>query len=268
MGNKTELRTLCKLLIKLGDNCISNISILQYIYTKIYEILTCEHINTSKSTSTNTNTNTASNSNADSDTAPKLDLQLHEIVSYFADANNNLYETNFIRAINSTDKYIMSTCNHCYSILLSIGQGSIKGYCTYMNEQLQSVNMLDHLLTPLTIFLQKDENRKCFLEQHGIKLLSNLLSKLGPNGNAQYIYELVFSLWTVSLCYSTSNHGHGHGHGDAVLSMNMGVDGNGSDVCDIKPFLSNGIIPLISELLAAAPSKKVIRMCIAVSTAQ
>lgn len=200
----------------------------------MYEILTRD------TSSTNANASSPSNTS------------LAEIVSYFSDANNLLYETNFIRAMNSTDKYIMATCNYCYAVLLSVGNGSSKGYCAYLNEQLQSVNMLENLSIPLTIFLRKEENRTHFLENLGIRLLSNLLSKLGPNGNAQYIYELVFAMWSLSLCFATP---------DATFNLNMSVEQS-----DTKPFLNNGVIPLISELLAAAPSKKVIRMSVAVSS--
>ena len=68
----------------------------------------------------------------------------------------------------------------------------------------------------------------------GVSKLVEMLEKIGANGNSQNLYDLMFCLWALSL----------------------------RDDIDLKYFLSSPSIPVTSDLVAAAPSRKVVRMAI------
>jgi hypothetical protein len=100
---------------------------------------------------------------------------------------------------------------------------------------LEKSQATDIVLPSLTILLRKETCRQPFTAKGGINLIVQTLNKLGRNGNAQQLYELTFCLWTLSL----------------------------GDNADIEAFLHCGTILTLTELVAAAPSRKVVRMALA-----
>eukprot|EP01035_Chromulina_nebulosa_P020433 gene20433-26515_t len=90
-------------------------------------------------------------------------------------------------------------------------------------------------LEPLTILLRNSKARDIFVSSSGISYIITQLKKIGANGNAQHIYELIFSLWTISL--NANN--------------------------NIESFLHAGAIPTLVDFIATSPSRKVTRVSIA-----
>jgi len=72
----------------------------------------------------------------------------------------------------------------------------------------------------------------------GTQLLVNIISTIGTNGNAQQLYDLSFCLWMLS------------------LSLKSGE-------VNAEPFLASGSIAVAADLVAAAPSRKVVRVIMA-----
>ena len=88
----------------------------------------------------------------------------------------------------------------------------------------------------LSMVARNGTARKMILASGGVANVVNILNRVGVNGNAQQIYELCFMLWTMSL---------------------------GCENQDVPAFLSAGAIRILYDLLASAPSRKVVRMAMA-----
>lgn len=148
----------------------------------------------------------------------------------------NLQDGPFLRAIRSSDFYTKRAASVGLATLLTVCDGEINSLVSWICEQLSSpVEGAPEVAIPaLTILLRRDTSRTLFADRHGINILVQILAKLGPNGNGQQIYDICFCLWTMSLGDST----------------------------DLNAFLVSGSIRYLVDLLAAAPSRKVVRMVV------
>lgn len=218
MENRNDARTLCKLLMKIADNCTSNVTVQQYVFTRVQEIV-------------------------------DADGNHNQRVEYFTDGGF-LQDASFLRALRASDAYTRQSACIGLACLLSCSEGNDSAFCLWICEQLSNTAAtdLDHVLTALTILIRKAGARQIFMGCGGVRLVSSTLSRLGPNGNAQHLYDLSFALWTFTLSAATS---------DRTSAQN-----NVEVQFDHATFLASGTIPILSELIAAAPSRKVIRMAI------
>jgi len=142
----------------------------------------------------------------------------------------------FLRALRSTDTFIQESASVGLALLLTANSGEVNSLVTWLCDMLQlgleKPQAIEIALPSLTILLRKDTCRPPFAAKGGISLIVQILNKLGRNGNAQQLYELTFCLWTLSL----------------------------GESADINAFLHCGSISTLTELVAAAPSRKVVRM--------
>lgn len=199
-------------MIKIAENCNSNLPMQQYVFTRIEEILCL---------------------------TGDLDYTNEEFTKirakYFASENNSqLASSSFFRAIRSTDAYLQRSASVGLAALLVYLPGDLPALIDWIIEQLTH-EPLETSLPPLLLLMRSPEARKLIADAKGISLIVSQLIKLGVNGNAQQIYELTFCLWTVSL----------------------------DKGADHAAFLASGAIRVLSDLLASAPSRKVVRMCLA-----
>lgn len=246
LDNPTDAAAYSKLLLKIADNCTSNIPVQQYVFTRVEEVLAASE---------------------EQKRPPDSNASL-----FATSENGRANDGPFIRALHSTDAYSRQSASVGLAHLLSRLSGDDKSFCLWISEQLTAGSQsqsqsntvtLDHALTALTVLLRKRSARLVFLDTGGIKLLSNVLTTIGPNGNAQHIYELCFALWTISLSYTLKGEDYTQGPSAYASMVDASeADGREEDV-DYKLFLSAGTIPLLSELISAAPSRKVVRMCLA-----
>jgi V-type H+-transporting ATPase subunit H len=140
----------------------------------------------------------------------------------------------FLRAIRSSDTYTRRVAALGLATLLTVCDGEVDALVTWISEQLISPapGAPDVAIPALSVLLRRQSARDVFVARHGIVILVHLLAKLGVNGNGQQIYEVCFCLWTLSL----------------------------GDEMDLKSFLSSGSIRYLVDVLAAAPSRKIVRM--------
>jgi V-type H+-transporting ATPase subunit H len=148
----------------------------------------------------------------------------------------NLQDGPFLRAIRSNDFYTKRAASVGLATLLTVCDGEVNSLISWICEQLSSPveGTPDIAIPALTILLRRESARQMYADRHGITILVQILAKLGPNGNGQQIYDICFCLWTLSL----------------------------GDKADIPAFLASGSIRYLVDLLAAAPSRKVVRMVI------
>lgn len=150
---------------------------------------------------------------------------------------SNVQDGPFLRAIRQSDSYIQESASIGLATLLTVCDGEAGSLITWICENLSSSvsNGFEVAIPALTVLMRRQEYRKPFANKGGIGLVANVLQTIGANGSAQTQYELCFILWALSM----------------------------DDNSDIPAFLSGGTINLLTDLLAAAPSRKVVRMAVA-----
>ncbi len=206
MSNAASAKAYVNILMRLADKCTSSISTQQYVYTKIQQVLGVDNIS----------------------------INVKSRAHLFTFDGNNLQDGPFLRAIRSSDVYTKKAASIGLATLLTVCDGEVNSLISWICDQLLSPvsNTVDLALPALSILLRRESARQIFADRHGIHSLVSMLAKLGPNGNSQQIYDVVFCLWTMSL----------------------------GDNADVGAFLSSGSIRYLVDLIASAPSRKVVRM--------
>lgn len=215
LDNPNDAKELAKMLINIADNCTSNLSVQQYVFTRVEEIL---GLGTDYS---------------------DADIEVfgcrHAVL--FTKDGKNLIDGPFLRALSSSDTYLQQSASLGFASLLTVCEGDSGALVQWINGKLSACSSI--ALPALSAVLRKPAARKLFVESGGVGYVVTFLQKLGTNGNAQTIYELVFILWTVSL--------------DTHDAAKEGT---------LEDFLRSGVVPCLVELVAAAPSRKVVRMSV------
>mmetsp|Transcript_6343 Transcript_6343/g.13476 ORF Transcript_6343/g.13476 Transcript_6343/m.13476 type:complete len:459 (-) Transcript_6343:112-1488(-) len=149
----------------------------------------------------------------------------------------NIHDGPFLRALRASDSYIQKSASVGLATLLTAYTGEVNSLISWLCEMLQSDTQgaTDIAIPALTVLMRREACRGPFSAKGGITIVVSVLNKLGRNGNAQHLYDLTFCLWTLSL----------------------------DDNADIAAFLSSGSINILTDLVLAAPSRKVVRMAVA-----
>ena len=208
------------MLISIAENCHTNLTVQQYVFTRIEEIL---------GLATDTN-------DVDMEVFGSRHAQL------FTRDGVHIIDGPFVKALSSPDIYLQQSASLAFACLLTVCEGDINSLVSWINTKLSISSSL--ALPALSILSRNPSARKVFVESGGINYVVGYLQKLGTNGNAQTIYDLCFILWTLSMDISALNH--------------VGPDSASSSI--LTAFLSAGVIPNLVDLVSAAPSRKVVRM--------
>lgn len=201
------------MLITIAENCTSNLTVQQYVFTRIEEILGLG----------------ADFTDADVEVFGSRHAPL------FTRDGVNLIDSPFLRALSSPDLYLQQSASLGFACLLTVCEGQISTLIAWINSKLNASSPLG--LPALSMLSRKPSARKLLIAASAVNSVVGFLQKIGTNGNAQTIYELIFILWTLSL-------------------------DSGSEPDCLQAFLHSGAIPCAVDLLAAAPSRKVVRMSI------
>lgn len=210
MENPQDAQQLCSKLSKIVENC-TELTVQQYAFTRIEEILGL------------------ANDYQDTDT----EVFGTKHAPLFTIDGKNLFDGPFVRALNSTDPYVLRSASNGLACLLTVCEGNVNRLIEWINTQLTSPSWI--LALPalgMTSRGEKAKNR--FVASGGVGHIVTKLRDLGVNGNAQQIYELTFVLWSLSLGPET----------------------------DVDKFLAAGTVFTLSELISSAPSRKVVRMSV------
>lgn len=149
----------------------------------------------------------------------------------------NIHDGPFLRGLRASDSYIQKSASIGLATLLTAYAGEVNSLISWLCEMLQSDTQgaTEIAIPALTVLMRRESCRRPFSAKGGIAIIVSVLTKLGRNGNAQHLYDLSFCLWTLSL----------------------------DDASDISAFLSSGAITILTDLVLAAPSRKVVRMAVA-----
>ena len=215
MNNKHDASTLAGALMKIADNCTSNLAVQQYVFTRVEEIL---GLNPSEFTGTD------------------HEAFVKQRAPFFTIDGINIQDGPFLRGIRSKDSYTQRSASLGLACLLTAREGEVNALITWICEQLSSPQpaQAEIAIGALSMIMRRSSARNMFLAQGGVMHISNVLKRLGVNGNAQQLYDLTFCLWTVSL----------------------------GDETDLRAFLHAGTCRILTDLLATAPSRKVVRMAL------
>ena len=150
-------------------------------------------------------------------------------------------ESSFWTAMSSQDNELKRLASRCLAYMLAeIPGGNVTQFAVWLADEFQSEGARDAvtaMVPAVCIMFQNDSARATFRASGGLDGLVKVMGAIGANGNAQQLYELSFCLW--------------------ILSLSL------EDGPEVKAFLTSGSITIAADLIAAAPSRKVVRVIMA-----
>lgn len=213
LDNQTDANELAKMLLKIAENCTSNLTVQQYAFTRVEEIL-----------GLNVDIN-----DLDSDAYGIKHAKL------FTSDGVNLIDGAFVRALSFSDIYLQRSASLSFACLLTVHEGNVGALIHWIISKLSSTTagVWDMALPALSMLSRGNGVKKQLVAAGIASNVASIMKRLGANGNAQHIYELCFVLWALTL-------------GDF----------------DQAAFLASGCIPLLVDMISAAPTRKVTRMAL------
>jgi hypothetical protein len=265
-----DAKDLVRLYITLANNCTYDLQVQQYVFTRFEEIL---DLGSSTSANSLVANGVKKGSNGTVVAMSYADL--------FVTKEGDLNDGVFIRALTNSDPYLQKCSARGLSTIyasissdilpipeplqgaLSIplspngstgnagpaldssGKVSNLSNLVYWIKNLlinavQNTQKLEVVMPALTTLMRCAPARTLFVDANCVNITVNLISCLDVTGNPQHLYELCFVLWSVSLNVAS-----------------------GDKQATISAFSQGGAVYWLSELVAAAPTRKITRMALA-----
>lgn len=180
MDNQQDAKDFVSILIKLADHCVNQLTVQQYVFTRIEEILGVG----------------ADYTDSDNEVFNNKNAKL-----FFTIDSSKVLDGPFLRALNSPDNYLQRSASIGLASLFGIGDGNISALVAWINSKFSSVSqgVWEMALPTLIVLVRSAPARLVFIASGGIAHVVALLRKIGANGNAQQVYDLTFVLWTLTL---------------------------------------------------------------------
>ncbi len=179
MDNATDAQEFAKMLLKIAENCTTNLPVQQYVFTRIEEVLGLG----------------VDLSDKDRDAFGIKHARL------FTTDGKKLADNAFVRAITFADIYLQRSSSVTFAYLLTATEGNVQALINWINSKLVSTSngVWDMALPALGMLARGHTARPQLLKSGVVQHIVNILNRIGVNGNPQHIYELIFVLWTLSL---------------------------------------------------------------------
>lgn len=148
-----------------------------------------------------------------------------------------LNDASLVKGLLCTDTTLQRSAGLIFAHLLNLYEGSSDRLKDWIISKLVSTTegVWETAVPALTTYIRGSAARKdSLIEAGAVQHIATIFRGLDIKQNTQQVYELVFVLWTLSL-------------GEVSASS----------------YLSSGIIPVLVDLLTAAPTRKVTRMTLA-----
>lgn len=164
---------------------------------------------------------------------------LKQRAKYFQDDKGTVDTGLFMQAIRSEDPYVKKSASMALATILTALSGDVESFVAWICEQLSSGSSASNIelqaaLSALCVLVRSEQAREVFVAHRGTGYVAGLLTRLGAGGSAQMAYECCFVLWVLTLTEENT-----------------------------QQFLTTGAVRGLIEQLAAAPSRKVVRMSLA-----
>eukprot|EP00981_Chlorochromonas_danica_P010043 scaffold2953_cov187-Ochromonas_danica.AAC.8 len=245
LDNPVDAKEYVAILVKVAESCTTNIVVLQYVYTRMEEILGLSW-------------DSREDVNSDAFGMKHSILFTVEQPQSVPNSGRKLQDNCFRILLTTSDIYLQRTMSTVFAALLSAWDGQVSILLQWVALKLssQSNGVWDMALPALSFLVRSDRHQTAVLSQPIVGQLTGILRRLGVNGNPQQLYDIVFILWALSLGCDTgpANAYNGSGPG--------GSEGLAAAV--VEAFLQANVLPLLVELLGASPSRKVTRVIISV----
>ena len=179
LDNTQDASEYAKILIKIAENCTTNLTVQQYVFTRIEEILGLVSDST------------------DSD----RDAFGIKHAPLFTIDGAKLADGAFCRALGFSDIYLQRSASLGFACLLTVCEGNINSLINWISIKLSSSsNGVWDMALPSLCMLSRGLSARVALNNAGIvATVVSILRRIGVSGNPQHIYELNFVLWTLSL---------------------------------------------------------------------
>lgn len=179
LDNATDANEFAKMLLKIAENCTTNLPVQQYVFTRIEEVLGLA----------------VDASDKDRDAFGLKHAPL------FTTDGRKLADNAFVRAINFSDLYLQRSASVAFAALLTVTEGNTGALVQWINAKLSSptTGVWDMALPALCVLARGQNARPLLLKAGIVQSVVSALTRVGVNGNPQHIYELLFVLWTLSL---------------------------------------------------------------------
>lgn len=178
LTNPGDAKELADILMQLAENCTTELSVQQYAFTRIEEIL---------------GLGDAEDSTACGTKHASLFLK-----------NDVVNDAPFLKALEgreSRDSYMEKSASVALACLYSVCGGKISHLIHWINSKLTSPSqgVWEIALPALAMIARKQSSRPTIISKGCLGHVVDILKRVGVNGNAQHLYELSFVLWTLSL---------------------------------------------------------------------
>jgi hypothetical protein len=183
LDNQQDASEFVKILIKIAENCTSNLTVQQYVFTRIEEVLGLVP-------------------SADSNDSEAYGMKHASLFTVDSGGGKlRLADNAFVRALSFSDIYLQRSASLSFSALLTSYEGNINALISWINTKLSSQsNGVWDMALPALGMLSRGQRVRSSLNNAGIvSNVVNILKRIGINGNPQHLYELCFVLWTLSL---------------------------------------------------------------------
>ena len=179
LDSPNDSKNLASILIKVADNCTSNLTVQQYVFTRVEEILGLG----------------MDFSDAD------VDVYGAKHAYLFTSDGTRLVDAPFLRALNSPDIYLQKSASLGLACLYTKCDGNMDSLVQWINSKLTSpeAGTWELAAPALSMVARRESACQMILASGGVANVVGVLTRLGVNGNAQQIYELCFILWTMAL---------------------------------------------------------------------
>lgn len=148
-----------------------------------------------------------------------------------------LNDSSLVKALLSADTTVQRSAGLIFATLLNVYEGSADRLKEWIVSKLvSSTDGVWELAIPaLTTFTRNNNARKAALVEAGVvQNIASIFRTIDLSGKTQQVYELCFVLWTLCL-----------------------------GQLDLTAYLASGIVPILVDLLASAPTRKIVRMTLA-----
>ena len=146
-------------------------------------------------------------------------------------------DSSLVKCLLSPDAMVQQSAGLVFASLLNVYEGAADRLKEWIISKLVSAaeDAWEMSIPALTVYTRNHDDRKAALISAGVVTnIASIFRTLDFKVRTQQIYELCFILWTLSL----GEYDHGS-------------------------FLASGVIPILVDILSAAPSRKTVRMTLA-----
>jgi V-type H+-transporting ATPase subunit H len=266
---------LVSLLMRIADSCTFDRTLQIYVFTKFEEIFGLGLARSSTVGDVGVSSLSLSPSGKDSTSRNSGSAYGAKHVPLFLEENHlsNTYDAKvidgpFLRALSNPDVYLQKAAALSLSFILTnlpntpsavsndIWKMNERGVDTLINwvleklrNSLKDIKLLDQFMPVLTMLCASMGTRLLLLKWGCLDAVSSLLKKVGVTTNPQRLYELVFTLWNFSLVSDVARAGGGEGITESSSTT--------------ESFRYSNVTSTLVDLIAAAPSRKIVRMAVA-----